>query len=186
MIQLSKTEKKKVSMHFSRRFTSLVYDIVGSLVIALSIFAILSTYFVRIVGVDGTSMLPTLNDGDLMVISVMDDKYHRGDIVVVDRYTYEPLIKRVIAVGGETISIDNEGHVFINGKQLREKYIQGKTVLRDFSGEVTIPLGYVFVMGDNRTLSKDSRMNEIGLISTKDIVGKVEFRIWPIQSIGQA
>ena len=183
MIRLSRTEKKNASINSLRRFTVLMYDIVSSLVIAIAIFAILSTYFFRIVGVDGNSMLPTLNDGDLMVISVMDDQYHRGDVVVVDRYAYEPLIKRVIAVGGETISIDDEGHVYINGKQLREKYIQGKTVLRDFTGEITIPLGYLFVMGDNRSISKDSRMNEIGLISTKDIVGKVEFRIWPIQSI---
>lgn len=185
MIQLTISDKNEKKQDRGRRAFLLGYDLIGTLIIALTVFAILSSYFVRVIGVDGSSMQPTLQNNDLLVLSVTDEQYRRGDIIVVDRYTYSPLIKRIIAVGGDTISIMSDGQVYLNDKLLEEDYIQGKTVLRDFSGEITIPQGYLFVMGDNRPVSKDSRMNEVGLISVKDVVGKAEFRIWPLLSFGK-
>ena len=185
MIQLTAMDKNDKKSDLGRRAFLVGYDVVGTLIIALTVFAIVTSYFVRIIGVDGASMQPTLQDGDLLMLSVMEDQYRRGDVVVVDRYTYSPLIKRVIAVGGDTLSITTDGQVYLNDKLLKEDYIQGATVLRDFQGKITVPAGYLFVMGDNRPVSKDSRMDEVGLISVKDVVGKAEFCVWPPKSFGK-
>ena len=139
---------QKSSTRNDGRIVHTLYDWVGTLVLALSVFALLFAFVVRIVGVDGSSMTPTFQDGDRLLLSVTDTTYSRGDIVVVDRYTDEPLIKRVIAVGGDTISIDESGRVYINGKYTYEGYIEGVTVLRDFSGEVKVPQGYLFIMSN--------------------------------------
>lgn len=165
-----------------RRLVLWAYDWTGTALIALAILSFLIAYVFRIVGVEGSSMQPTLHNGDRLLLSAFDTQYERGDIVVVDRYTKEPLIKRVIAVGGETVRIDEDGNVYINDVLIREPYIQGKTELKEFDGEVMIPRGYLFVMGDNRTVSKDSRMEEVGLVSVKDVVGKTVCCVWPVSS----
>lgn len=184
MVQLALFMHKKGDENTHRKSVLSAYDLVGTLIVSITIFSILFAFFFRIVGVDGSSMLPTLNDGDMLILSLTEDNYRRGDIIVVDRYTDEPLIKRVIAVGGETVSIDSNGKVYVDDKPLNETYIQGKTDLKDFSGEMTIPRGYLFVMGDNRSVSKDSRSAEIGLISVDDVVGTAVYCVWPISSVG--
>lgn len=178
------TKKKHSHRKHSCRLVLAVYDWVGTMAIALSVFALLLAYVFRIVGVDGGSMLPTLKDGDRLLLSTSDQTYEYGDVIVVDRYTDEPLIKRVIAVGGDILTIA-DGIVSVNGTALDEPYTQGITLLNDFPGEMEIPKGYLFVMGDNRSVSKDSRKAEIGLISVKDVVGKAVYCVWPIQSLGK-
>lgn len=177
--------KSREALHANRRTVLAVYDWLGTLIIALIVLSLLLSYVVRMFGVDGNSMLPTLNNGDILLLSPFEYEYSRGDIVVVDRYTDEPLVKRVIAVGGDTIDISNDGKVSVNGVVITEDYIQGTTVKKDFVGPMEIPMGYLFVMGDNRPISKDSRMKEIELVSVKDVVGKAFYCVWPAESAGR-
>lgn len=167
-----------------REWIQSVYEWVSTLIISMLVMVVLFTFFFRVIRVEGDSMVSTLKNGDQLVLSTTVSQYQRGDIVVVDRYTIEPLIKRVIAVGGDTINIDTEGNVYLNGVVLNEPYAASYTPQKGCTDSVVVPFGYVFLMGDNRMVSLDSRSEEIGLVLEKDIVGKVIFRLSPLPSFG--
>ena len=159
-----------------------------ALVLSLTLVLIILLFIVRTVNVDGISMEPTLKDGDQLLARSIAYTPQRGDVVVVDGYTSfgKPLVKRVIGVGGDTIDIDFEkGEVEVNGEVLDEPYISAPTTLQyDLNFPVTVPEGQVFLMGDNRPRSKDSRHSDIGFIDERDILGEVVFRLLPVQDIG--
>ncbi len=161
----------------------MLYEWIDSVMGAIVIIFLLFTFIFRAVGVDGTSMVPTLNDGDWVAITGMNFTPERGDIVVVTQPNdvHEPLIKRIIAIGGDTINIDFITHeVTVNGEILIEPYINASTSRSfDVVFPITIPEGFVFVMGDNRNLSKDSRASGIGLIDERYILGKARLRLFP-------
>ncbi len=160
-----------------------LFSWVESFIWAVLVIAVLLTFFIRPFGVVGSSMEPTLQTGNRVILSSFNYKPQRGDIVVSAQPNtiQDRLIKRVIAVGGDTVDIDfNQGVVYINGKVLEEKYVNTPTTVReDFVGPITIPKGKVFLMGDNRNASSDSRTNAIGLVDENYIVGKVILRIYP-------
>ncbi|MBQ5840968.1 MAG: signal peptidase I [Clostridia bacterium] len=160
------------------------YEWISAMICALVVLVVLFTFVVRTVGVDGTSMVPTLQHGDRVLLSRLADNYDRGDIVVVSRRDEEPLIKRVVATEGDVVEITADGEFLLNGSSVFEPYIQGTTVPRDMTGKVKVPKGHLFLMGDNRSLSKDSRMNEVGMVPVENVLGKALIRMWPIQSIG--
>lgn len=165
---------------------SIVYDWAHSLIFALAAVLIILTFFLRLVDVSGTSMMNTLQSGDKVVVTNFLYKPDNGDIVVISHgadYS-QPIIKRVIATEGQTLSIDFEkGTVTVDGKTLKEDYIIGYTVKNDAEIPEVIPEGKVFVMGDNRTVSLDSRAKKIGLIDEDDIIGKAQFVVYPFNSI---
>ena len=162
-----------------------MYDWVQCLIVALIICVVFFAFFVRIIDVVGTSMNPTLNNSDKMLVSGLFYKPQVGDVVVFKKDEYNPnkaLVKRVIAVEGQEINIDfDKGIVYIDGQPIQEDYIAELTKTKeDFIGPKTVPEGCVFVMGDNRNMSTDSRKTEIGMVDTRLILGKAYMVIYPL------
>lgn len=163
--------------------TRLIFDIATMILPAVVAVAVVFTFLFRTAGVDGLSMYPTLDDGDRLIITAFLPEPSYGDIVVASQPNplEKTLIKRVIATEGQTIDIDfNRGMVFVDNEVIHEPYIAELTAApEDFSGPVTVPEGFVFVMGDNRNRSTDSRSSLVGLISEQYLMGKVVCRLSP-------
>ena len=161
----------------------IVYEWMDSFVFSVILILIVFTFGFRVVGVDGESMMPTLNNGDWLTVKAINTTIERGDIVVITQpnITNEPLIKRVIAVGGDTLDINfMSGEVKVNGEVIDEPYINAPTHNPgDFNKPIRIPEGYVFVMGDNRNASLDSRFSTIGVIDERYILGIANARLFP-------
>lgn len=182
-----------------------VIDIVGAAMIPIFLMILLFTYVFRVAIVQGDSMLPTLQNEDRLLVSQLQNRPSAGDIIVINAdnavlvsengslYATEGLhksiVKRVVAVGGQSLEISPEnGAVYINGKAQQENYINNGTQIpvvgSAFQYPLTVPEGFVFVMGDNREISLDSRYINVGLIPESDIEGKVLLRLYPLEKIG--
>ena len=160
-----------------------IFDLVSVVMSSFVIIAIIFVFVCRLVGVDGQSMTNTLQDGDWL-LTVNKTEYVNGDIVVITQDTWfnAPLIKRVIATGGQVIDINEETEtVTVDGKVLDEPYIREDFIndagIHDYP--YTVPEGYLFCMGDNRNGSTDSRFAEVGVIDEREILGKAVVRILP-------
>ena len=156
-----------------------VQCIVGALVVGIVVFMFIG----RVIGVSGSSMYPTLHDTDKIVISDLFYTPERGDIVVVQTDTFgeDPIVKRIIATEGQTVDIDfANGIVYVDGEAQDEPYINELTHDReDFAGKVTVPEGCVFLMGDNRNASTDSRSHHVGMVDERCVLGKVYIILMP-------
>lgn len=159
-----------------------VQSLVGSVLMVVAIF----TFVIRMMGVDGHSMLNTLQHGDrlLVVNSMLYHDYKYGDIVILRKngvFDDDPIVKRVIAVEGQTVDIDfTEGIVYVDGEALEEDYIREPTYTAEGTEfPLTVPEGSIFVMGDNRNGSSDSRDYRLGTVDTRYVIGKAAFLIFP-------
>ena len=152
-------------------------------IVIVIVVALIRTFIITPVQVDGMSMYPTLDHKEILILKKYDKSYDRFDIVVFN-YNDTKLIKRVIGLPGDYVEYKNN-KLYINGKHVKEYFLTDEETY-DFSlkdlGYKTIPKGYYFVMGDNRTNSKDSRI--IGLISAKDIEGTTNFAVFPLNKFG--
>lgn len=171
------------------RLPHIVYDMVGVGMAAMIVLLLVMTFFCRQVTVDGASMNDTLQHEDRLFVSCFDYHPQNGDIVVVThgKDLDEPIIKRVIATGGQRLRINyHTGEVTVDGVLLHEPYILGTTrnVMTPTEIPDVIPEGYVFVMGDNRQNSLDSRSAKVDLVPEENIIGKAVFRIYPFDSFG--
>ena len=159
-----------------------VQSLVGSVLVVVAIF----TFVIRMMGVYGHSMLNTLQHGDrlLVVNSMLYHDYKYGDIVILRKngvFDDDPIVKRVIAVEGQTVDIDfTEGIVYVDGEALEEDYIREPTYTAEGTEfPLTVPEGSIFVMGDNRNGSSDSRDYRLGTVDTRYVIGKAAFLIFP-------
>lgn len=158
------------------------YDLVQCVVSAVVFSIIIFVFLFRVIGVKGNSMFSTLHNGDKVIVSGLFYTPEQGDIVILKTDMYDqPLVKRVIATEFQTLDIDfKNGIVYVDGEALDEPYTYEKTFVDEgFKGPVTVPEGCVFVMGDNRNDSNDSRLSKIGFIDERAIFGKVYWMISP-------
>lgn len=170
------------------RFRSELFDWGEALLISLTVVILIFVFLVRIIGVDGSSMVPTLEDRDQLLITNIAYTPEKGDIVVLtkDSFLPVPIVKRVIATEGDEVDIDFErGVVSVNGEELDEPYTAEPTYNQiDMEFPQTVPEGCIFVMGDNRNHSSDSRDSTLGMVDTRYILGKVICRIYPLSKFG--
>ncbi len=166
-----------------------VFEWFESIVVFTLVITLLVLMFVmNFSSVSGISMQNTLMPNDRVLVQILGYTAKQGDVIITDSLIDfgNPLVKRVIAKGGDVVDINaNTGEVFVNGEVLSEPYLGSATL---YSGDSTYPLtvpdGKLFIMGDNRMASNDSRNTQIGFIDERDIVGKVLFRVSPLNNIG--
>lgn len=162
-----------------------LYEWVQALVCSVLAVVLVFTFVIRLIGVEGHSMVPTLQDGDRLLVlnSMLYDDYQYGDIVVLRKAEFldEPIVKRVIATAGQTVDIDfKTGSVYVDGALLKEDYINELTFLEEGTEfPLTVPEGCVFVMGDNRNHSSDSRDSRLGTVDKRYVIGKAVVLAFP-------
>lgn len=176
--ELARTESQ-LSRHALHR------NIAFALAAAFAVAVPLSLYAFPMFRIYGESMTPTLNEGDI-VISTKPGGYATGDIVAFS-FNNKILTKRVIATPGDWVDIDSDGNVSVNGQELDEPYLpeESKSLGQcDISLPYQVPESKYFVMGDRRSVSVDSRLQQVGCIPSEQIVGKLDLRIWPLPAFG--
>ena len=163
-----------------------LYEWVQALVCSVLTVVLVFTFGIRLIGVDGHSMVPTLQDGDRLLVttSLLSGDYEYGDIVIIQKGSFaggEPIVKRVIATGGQTVDIDFEtGAVYVDGTLLEEDYINELTFVEEGTEfPLTVPEGSIFVMGDNRNHSSDSRDASLGTVDTRYVIGRAVLLAFP-------
>ncbi len=174
------TSAKKVKKENRSKLN--IFEVFEAIIGALVVITIIFTFFFRVFDVDGPSMKPTLQHNDKLIVSTVGYKPQKGDIVVISETADldEPIVKRIIAVGGDTVDINfTTGVVTVNGTE--EDYTNELTSQQfDIAFPITVPEGTVFVLGDNRANSLDSRSTRVGCVDERFIVGKVLGRVFPL------
>ena len=162
----------------------LVRNTIFALITVAATAVLVATLFLPILQIYGTSMTPTLSEGEI-VVSIKGSAFERGDIISF-YYNNKILVKRVIAFEGEYVNIDDDGTVLINNKRIEEPYITEKSFGEcDLKLPYQVPAGKIFVLGDHRAMSVDSRSSVMGCVAEEQIVGKIVFRVWPLDQMGE-
>ena len=165
------------------RYWKMLRGTVAVLVVVAATAVLISNLLLPILRIYGSSMTPPLVNGNI-VAAVRNGTYQRGDIIAF-YYNNKILVKRVVGMPGEWVDMDENGNVTIDGEPLEEPYLTEKALGEcDIELPYQVPEGRYFVMGDHRSVSSDSRSSQVGCVSEEQIVGKLLFRLWPLDEIG--
>jgi signal peptidase I len=176
-------EQEIQRVRYKRRYRSVLKSTIYALVTVAAVAVLVATLWLPVMQTYGSSMAPTLNNGEI-IFSVKTGKPERGDIIAF-YYNNKVLVKRVIALPGEWVDINEDGTVFINNRMLTEPYLTDRALGNaDIDFPYQVPDGKYFVMGDHRSTSADSRHTAVGCIGSEQIVGKILFRVWPMDRFG--
>ena len=180
---VAQLEHELKRVRYQSRYGRVLRSTVFSLVVVAAVAVLVAVLFLPVLQIYGHSMTPTLEDGDI-VVSIKGSEFEPGDVIAF-YYNNKILVKRVIAGPGDWVDIDKDGNVTVNGQALEEPYLQEKAL-----GDCNIKLPYqvpdsrLFVMGDHRSVSVDSRNTAVGCVAQEQIVGRLVFRIWPLNGMG--
>ncbi len=183
MPELSQLKAELKRERYQRRYGSVLRSTVYSLVVVAACAILVAVLWMPVLRIYGNSMTPTVSAGEI-VVSWKGSSFAQGDLIAM-YYANKLLVKRVIAGPGEWVDIDEDGNVFVNEKPLDEPYLVEKA-LGDCDIELPfqVPEDRYFVMGDHRSTSADSRLASIGPIPAEDVVGRIIFRVWPVERFG--
>ena len=166
-----------------REIKKTIFGTIKSLIVVAAAAVLVANLLIAVLLINRSSMNPTLTDGDV-VLALRWAGAKPGEIIAF-HYNNKVLLKRVIAKAGDWVDIGEDGTVFVNGEEIEEPYLEKKAYGEcDIELPYQVPEGCVFVMGDNRAVSADSRQKDIGPVSSEHIIGKVFMRIWPLTKIG--
>ncbi|MEO2239515.1 signal peptidase I [Dorea sp. YH-dor226] len=174
----SELKREKYKNRYWTVFRSTIYILITVAAVAV----LVATLWLPVLQIYGSSMTPTLEEGDI-VVSIKSKTYETGDIVAF-YYNNKILIKRVIAGSGDWVDLDEDGTVYVNGEKLDEPYVKDKAFGEcDLELPYQVPESRIFVMGDHRSVSVDSRSKAVGCVAEEQIVGKLVCRIWPLTGL---
>lgn len=180
---LEQLENERIRWRQRKSYRKILLNTIGILIVVAAISVLIATLFFPVLQVSGTSMEPTMEDGEILILKKTGD-LETGDLVGF-YYQNKILLKRVIGKAGDYIDIDKDGNVYVNNEILDEPYIREKSLGDcDIDLPYQVPDGKVFVMGDHRSTSVDSRNSAIGCVSREQLAGKVALRVWPVERIG--
>lgn len=167
---------------YKRRYRRVLRSTVFTLVVVAAVSVLVATLWMPVLQIYGSSMSPLLTDGDI-VVSLKSGQFQQGDIIVF-YYNNKILVKRVIAQAGDWVDIDGDGTVYVNGEALEEPYLEEKALGEcDIRLPYQVPDGRLFVLGDHRSVSADSRSAAVGCVAQEQIVGRLVLRVWPLSEI---